>query len=329
MKAIQQLLRTYRNEIKGVAILWVVFFHAQLGLSGAVYDVQKIGYGGVDMFFFLSGFGLYYSLKRDADLGKYALRRAQRLLPSYLPFCLVWLAVMIPLTRPGMAAMIRMVTGNLFMIGSFSGAPVVINWYVSALVISLVLAPFFYATFAKAKNVLLSAVALIGGCFLAGLAMIGHDLYATVSRLPVFALGMAVGAWKAERPAKKAVLAAGALALPIGLAVLLICFQRFPELLNDYAMYWHPFFLIAPALCIWLSQMFSLLPSKGLAPVRLLGEASFEIFLCNVWVELLGKRYGLCSGAGEWIVWSVASVAAGVLYHLAVKWTLCKISKKT
>ena len=79
------------------AILWVVFFHAQLGLGGLLYDVQKIGYGGVDMFLFLSGFGLYHSLSRDADAGRYLLRRARRLLPAYLPFCAVWLCVMLPL----------------------------------------------------------------------------------------------------------------------------------------------------------------------------------------------------------------------------------------
>ena len=75
----QEAIGACRDEIKGAAILWVVFFHAQLGLGGLLYDVQKIGYGGVDMFLFLSGFGLYHSLSRDADAGRYLLRRARRL----------------------------------------------------------------------------------------------------------------------------------------------------------------------------------------------------------------------------------------------------------
>ena len=44
----QEAIGACRDEIKGAAILWVVFFHAQLGLGGLLYDVQKIGYGGVD-----------------------------------------------------------------------------------------------------------------------------------------------------------------------------------------------------------------------------------------------------------------------------------------
>ena len=104
MLTVQKLLRSYRNEIKGFAILWVVFLHAQLGLEGWVYQFQRIGYGGVDVFFFMSGFGLYHSLKKDNDLGRYLKRRIQRILPAYLPFCLVWLMVMVPLSSSAVPA---------------------------------------------------------------------------------------------------------------------------------------------------------------------------------------------------------------------------------
>ena len=43
MESMRKLLSRYRNEIKGCAILWVVFFHARLGLDGLMYQVQRIG----------------------------------------------------------------------------------------------------------------------------------------------------------------------------------------------------------------------------------------------------------------------------------------------
>lgn len=46
LRRMQEAIGACRDEIKGAAILWVVFFHAQLGLGGLLYDVQKIGYGG-------------------------------------------------------------------------------------------------------------------------------------------------------------------------------------------------------------------------------------------------------------------------------------------
>jgi len=193
METIRRSLSCYRNELKGIAILWVVFFHAQLGLDGIWYQIQRIGYGGVDIFFFLSGFGLYHSLEKDADLGRYLRRRGERLLPAYLPFCLLWLAVMLPLHGAGLASSIRIALGNLTMSGYFAGAELNINWYVSGMALSLLLAPVFHAVLRAGKRFWLRASVLIGFLFALGLGYIGNEQYMAISRLPVFALGMAVG----------------------------------------------------------------------------------------------------------------------------------------
>ncbi len=325
MQTIQRLLKDHRSPIKGIAILWVVFFHAQLGLSGLLYDVQKIGYGGVDLFFFLSGFGLYHSLEQSSE--GYLKRRAMRLLPAYVPFCLLWLAVMIPLSGLGFAGMVRTAVGNLFMVGFFSGAPININWYVSALSLSLLVAPALRAMLGGEEGFLKRGLWLILGAFALGLAFVGQESYMAISRLPVFVLGMIAAGWKGKVPRGLGVgLAAG---FVCGLAVLMIAFAKFPELLSDYAMYWHPFVLIAPAMCVGLGWLFAHCPQRALKPLSMLGEASFEIFLFNAWAELLGKRYGLCSTPMQWVLWSLASIVLGTLYHMAVRWAWPKILKKS
>ncbi|HIU09442.1 MAG TPA: acyltransferase family protein, partial [Candidatus Limiplasma pullistercoris] len=167
MRRMQEAIGACRDEIKGAAILWVVFFHAQLGLGGLLYDVQKIGYGGVDMFLFLSGFGLYHSLSRDADAGRYLLRRERRLLPAYLPFCVVWLCVMLPLYDLGTVQSVRVAAGNLLMLGFFASTPAMINWYVSALALTLLAAPLVYGLMARSAQprrcaVLLAAAIAVG-----------------------------------------------------------------------------------------------------------------------------------------------------------------------
>ena len=323
MRRIQQHIGAYRDEIKGLAILWVVFFHAQLGLSGPLYEVQKIGYGGVDLFFFLSGFGLYHSLSRDADTGRYLARRARRLLPAYLPFCAVWLCVMLPLYDLGTVQSVRVAAGNLLMLGFFAGVPAMINWYVSALALSLLAAPLLYGVIARGARPRLRACVLAAGCFAGGLCFIGTEAYMAISRLPVFVLGMAA-AVPAERAggagSSTAFAAASAAAAVAGLLVLYLCFARFPDALNTYGMYWHPFILIAPALCAGLGWLFShagRVPG-ALRPLRALGRASFEIFLFNAWVEVLGKRFALANGPSAWLLWSAASVLAGLAYHAVV-----------
>ena len=78
--------------------------------------------------------------------------------------------------------------------------------------------------------------------------------------------------------------------------MLFYCYAQKPHWLLNYAMYWHPFVLIAPAMCAGLGWAFSRAGRLTL-PLELLGKASFEIFLFNVWFELLGKRYGLMDSA--------------------------------
>ena len=315
MKAIQKLVGNYRTEIKGIAILWVAFFHAQLGLDGFLYDVQKIGYGGVDMFFFLSGFGLWHSLSRGTK--GYFRRRAERILPAYLPFCIVWLAVMIPLSNMGMGKALHTIAGNVLMVGYFLDTPLMINWYVSALTVSLIIAPVLYWSLQGERGSLIRAGALLAGAAALGLLFVGDVKYMAVSRLPVFILGMLFA-----RPVKKdgkAVLILLAVGAVCALAALLLCFEKRPDALLRYAMYWHPFVLIAPALCCGLGWIFARCPAGMLKPLRFIGEASFEIFLFNVWAELLGKRYGLGGSAAAWVALTVGSILLGLVYHRIVQ----------
>ncbi len=328
METIRRNLGRYRNEIKGIAILWVCFFHAKLGLDGFLYQVQRIGYGGVDIFFFISGFGLYHSLAKDDDPGRYMKRRADRLLPSYLPFCLIWLAVVLPLSGEGLTGCIRIALSNLSMLGFMTGSPLYINWYTGALFMSMVLAPFFFAALKPGKRFWLRAAALLGLLFMVGLGFVGDYSYMFVSRLPVMVLGMITAGCSVSLRKLKwiipALLALGAAAL----AVLYRCLDQYQELLITYAMYWHPFALITPALCIALGWLFSRIPSSALKPLHILGAASFEIFLCNAGAEVLGSKFGLISTPMEWLGWTLGSVALGLAYHWLVGRTWKSIKQK-
>lgn len=324
----RQCLSRYRNELKGVAILWIVFFHALIPCTGILLSVQKIGYGGVDLFFFLTGFGLYHSLKRDGDLRTYWGRRMRRILPAYLPLIAVWMIIMYPGYGLSTVQAIRGVMGNFLMVGYWFETPGLFNWYVSCLVLFLLLAPFLYGFLSKSKSPLRSVIGLMALSVGIGLCCVGRDAYMGISRLPVFILGMAFAMeWKL--PARKGLLwLAGAAALTGGIALVLVCHDRFPELLNTYAMYWHPFVFITPPLCVFLA--FALQKArkaeKVFAPLRWLGRASFEVYLFNIWAVELGKKWGF-TGAWAWFGWSVAAIAVGLAYHWLIGRCLDKSRK--
>ena len=60
------LLSQYRGELMGLAMLWVMLFHAyELRFGVFLLDSFKaLGFAGVDIFLLLSGMGLYVSLSR-------------------------------------------------------------------------------------------------------------------------------------------------------------------------------------------------------------------------------------------------------------------------
>ena len=135
-------LSLFRNELKGLAILGVILCHMKLPLGdGLLNRLLFYGYSGVDVFLLLSGYGLYVSLSRSDDLGGYLRRRATRLLPAYWPVCLVWLCTMIPAFGFSPMQILETVAGNVLMVGFLAGAPLNINWYLSCLLLTLLLLP--------------------------------------------------------------------------------------------------------------------------------------------------------------------------------------------
>lgn len=81
---------SYRNLWMGIAIVWVMLFHSSLLVAYPMDFLKNIGYGGVDIFFFASGIGCYYSFDKDKDAFGFITRRAKRILPTYFMFIIPW-----------------------------------------------------------------------------------------------------------------------------------------------------------------------------------------------------------------------------------------------
>lgn len=183
-------ISTQRSFIMGIAILWIVWFHADLSYQIPLLSfLRETGYGGVDLFFLLSGVGAWFSLQKNPYAASYLKRRARRILPSYYPFIIAWL-LMMKITGELYGTEI---IGNLTMLGWWAQGRNQFNWYVNAIWLFYLLAPVFVGAFEKACKKERTVVLLMAGGFLASVTFFHTLLLTAFSRLPVFILGVFLG----------------------------------------------------------------------------------------------------------------------------------------
>ena len=85
MLYIWNLISKFRLELMGFATIWVMLFHFRANMEIAPIDwLSSVGYGGVDIFLYLSGFGLYYGYSKNENRRIFYIRRFMRIYPIYL-----------------------------------------------------------------------------------------------------------------------------------------------------------------------------------------------------------------------------------------------------
>lgn len=273
-----------RSFLMGLAILWVVLYHLPTqGEIPVLSYIKNIGYGGVDIFVFLSGFGAFHSLTKNSDAFDFFKRRLKRLVPSYIVFIVVWMILHKIMVR----LYFTEICGNLTMSGWWADTPNQFNWYVDCIILFYLLAPYIFAAITRAKKQILCVILLIALAFVIGIGFMHSQQLIAISRLPLFILGFAVAQIKCPLTEGKASLIIWNIAMIIGFA--LLYFFKNQSMIDNwhYGTYWFPFFIIIPGLVFDLALLGSVLTKAGVLSVivhfcEALGKASFEIYLWHL-----------------------------------------------
>lgn len=304
----------------GFSILWIMVYHSGMSFSflplfaEAANDFRASGYGGVDVFLFLSGFGLHRALSKSPGQLAFYRRRLTRVLPAYLPVLAVWLLWKLP--GVPCASWPRVILGNLTGTAFWLSSSPAFNWYMLALFSFYFIAPFFFKVMDRPGGTLgiLAATLVLDACFY------GHYVMIAVTRFTVFAMGMALGRWTAGGGKPGRGLEPAVCVLGLFSYWLLHIFRvSLPGgLLWNGGFYWYPFILAAPALILLLCRLFSWMERRTPHVLRLFetaGECSLEIYLIHVVVfeRLSGVRNGM------WPMIFAAMLLFGYVYHRAVE----------
>ncbi|MDO4989166.1 MAG: acyltransferase [Eubacteriales bacterium] len=295
-----ETLFRYRKQCMTAAIVLILLNHMKAAWPESPAKIAaSFFYGGVDLFFFLSGVGCFFSWRRDRDPAAFLRRRALRILPSYLPLILVWLALQA--AEGGIAP--NAALANLLGVHGFMKLEPSFNWYVSGMWLSYLLTPWLAALAERCDTKPRMAAGLAGLLMLSAAFWYDYELVIMLTRLPVFFAGMLFAAESERRDALTRTETALLLALvPVG-ALLLWEFAKYlPDRLWDLGLHWYPFLLIAPGACLAVAGTASALARcrAGRALNRaagFIGGYTFEIYLTHLCLPRLPAPLFLLSTA--------------------------------
>lgn len=274
-----------RKHAMAFAILLVVLIHLKWHLAdGPLKTLISYTYFSVDIFFFVSGVGCFFSLREDPDPLRFWRRRALRILPVYLPFILVWIAAKAffgEMDLPSAAA-------DLLGLGGIFRVAWPFNWYVSGMWLSYLLAPAL-AALAEHADTRAKAAAATAALLLLSAAFWGRDkLIIIAARIPIFFVGMCFAAESRRRDSLRRGETRFLLALvPIGFVVCWETQKYFPDLLWSRGLFWYPCLLFVPGLLIALAWIVEKLEKTGFGRALnraavFVGGLTFELYLTHV-----------------------------------------------
>lgn len=293
-------LSKYRGVLMGFAILWVMYFHIPIkSVTEVGWFIHRIGFYGVDIFLFLSGLGVYFSLmKRPNVLGFYRARLA-RILPAYIIVACVSYCFL-RLDKASALDFFYYISG----IGYWT-RHTRFDWYIPTQLAFYLITPlflFFYKKLGGKGQIIYTAVWMSLSVPLCIIMYYGNLIYlwGTAVRLSVFFLGIHTGRLVAEdKEVTKTSLILNIAAFSVGTFsayYLNGCVKEPAYIQNGLNCY--PALLMMPSFCLLVSLGLSALGKKypkvekAIAiPFGFLGKYSLELYLLHQRLQYILLKY--------------------------------------
>lgn len=306
-----QDLSTYRSELMGWSIVWIMMLHFRFITLKPLGFIAQYGFAGVEIFMFVSGLGLYYSLEKDSRLGAFYAKRLKRIFPVYY---LIGFAASLLIFHDGLLTyLFRYST-----LGFWTGHPY-FEWYIPSIVFLYLLAPAIKLLVTPRRCPLLVAaciVLLIAAYFVADHQSLARQHFFLFYRIPAFVMGMCTGMLiRQQRPATPFFVA-----LLAGLPVFLFCFPKHHVI---YEFKYYSLFFLLPFFMLVFCTISKVL-GKASSVLRQIGNASLEVYLIQT-LFFSAFCAGLLTVSPAWhdavtLLLMVVCSVAGILLHRWLPW---------
>ena len=325
------VISDYRGVLMGISIICIIIFH-YVGDCG-IYHVHKNGWveffrnyitsSSVDGFLFLSGFGLYYAMKKHPDISQFYKRRFTRILIPYFLIAipaLCWNDFLFDKT--GVKAFFSDLSFYSFFTRGMSWF-----WYILLICFCYLIFPFIFRAIDKAPDEESEQMRIINlFTFFTMITFVirlsNKELFDNTNlallRIPFFCLGCFIGKYSYEKRS----ISGGTYGLML-LSLFAIQFRKGSKII--FARYSAAFLNISA--CILIAILFSKL--KHFEKIHncikkffeWFGKYSLELYLAHVTVRGVMRDYGhpTCYGRNELIMVAISIVLALIVNQLT-KW---------
>lgn len=293
-------LSTYRKQIMGVAIVFIMLCHNSLQFNSSLDVINSIAKQfmqiGVDIFLFMSGMGCYYSLCKTNDIKLFYTKRIIKIFVPYILIIGVWGLVQLFLrTTNGIKGFVY-----LYSLITFFTHGELSEWYIAGIIVLYAISPFFYKLLNSRKKVVNIAVIIIWLVAAFGFSMCGIipnerivNVIRTVNeifvvRVPVFLIGLILGKRMYDNAGesfdRKVIAAVAGLSLLMFLLNVTL-FSGNAFILSKYFITRTLFAPICVSFSLGMGELFGVLDQKGAGGVKRLAEKlgaiTLELYLIH------------------------------------------------
>lgn len=273
-----EYISKYRNALMALAMLWIGCYHTSfwLPLKPLNFFLKSISYGGVDIFIFLSAFGLYYSFKKDSNILSFYKKRLIRIFPAYIPLIVIYMFI----NHYGIKDLLLYILTLNFWFNND-----LLLWYVSGITLLYLISPFYLRLFNKNQKLVTIISLLISIPII--LLSINHQQIIFFTRIPLFILGFYfayLNDQNKEINLLKTIILI--IMMLVGFMLLYLAFHYDVSIMWKYGLYWLPFILIIPGFVLLLGLLLDK-TSKISKALSKLGTISYEFYLFNELLVIL------------------------------------------
>ena len=181
----------YRSELMGWSILWIMMLHFTFNQIKPLGFIAQYGFAGVDIFIFVSGFGLFFSLDKNDDLITFYRKRLLRIFPTYY---IIGFITNLLLTHDDIPTFIFRYSTIGFWIGKDYA-----DWFIPSIILLYLFAPYIKKFIDKKCFLFLGTLTIfiyiIAYYFTDKEQILDRSHFFLLYRLPAFLFGMICAYW--------------------------------------------------------------------------------------------------------------------------------------